>query len=465
MRSAEETRQVADYPRGIAWAGAPLSLTGSDVIIYKSIAVLAGIALPLIAGVNWHLRGTVSWPQLAVTGALLASALLCWALSRSGRRDIAAALLIGLLWSSTTIYAFESGYGMHSAVVFVYLPCVLYTALFFGLPIATAELALTVAALVLMYFAEEGGRIGGAREFARQGTNFNFLLGVILTAAGTLIVSLVYHRRIERDAANAASEAEQRRQAMEQAQVAGAQLATANARLQSLNDELTRQSGLHAQMSVSARHDLDLYHDVIAKDLPVSLDALRAAIAAPGEDIETRLLREIDRMQAVVGALAEVGGQAEPALEHTLVDLSSLAHNEARHLRARNRYARVRVEVDPGMRVRGDRVQVASLLHLLMKRAAGACQSEPGALVHVGRATKAGRPVYFVRDNGPGMSQEQCDSLFRPFDRGNPRNSADDTVDTGIVSARRIAERHGGELYAESAPGRGTAFFFSFAPD
>jgi signal transduction histidine kinase len=461
MRSAEETPQVAGYPRGIAWAATPLGLTGGDIIIYKSIAVLAGIALPLIAGANWYLRGTVSWPQLAVTGALLASALLCWALSRSGRREIAAALLIGLLWSSTTIYAFESGYGMHSAVVFVYLPCVLYTALFFGLPIATAELALTVAALVLMYFAEEGGRIGGAREFARQGTNFNFLLGVILTAAGTLIVSLVYHRRIERDAADLARESEQRRQAMELAQLSGAQLATANARLQALNTELAEGSRLHAQASARARRDLDLYHDVIAKDLPASLDALRAAIAAPGADVEARLLREIDRMQTVVGALAELRGQAEPALEHAHVDLSALAHNEARHLRSRDRYARVRVDVDPGMRVRGDRLQIVALLHHLMKSAAVACQSEPNALVHVGSATLEGRPVYFVRDNGPGMDQAQCDRMFRPFERSSP----DDTVDIGIVSARRIAERHGGELFADSAPGRGTTFYFRFSSD
>jgi len=58
---------------------------------------------------------------VAISSALLASALLCWALARTGRREIAAAMLIGLLWSATTIYAFESGYGMHSAVVFIYL--------------------------------------------------------------------------------------------------------------------------------------------------------------------------------------------------------------------------------------------------------------------------------------------------------------------------------------------------------
>ena len=70
--------------------------------------------------------------------------------------------------------------------------------------------------------------------------------------------------------------------------------------------------------------------------------------------------------------------------------------------------------------------------------------------------------MFFVRDNGPGMKSSQRDKLFRPFERNGTRNgSQDDTVDIGIVSARRIVERHGGELVIESQPGEGTTIFFS----
>jgi signal transduction histidine kinase len=462
MRTAAQSQQAAAHPRSTVRAITPLGATGGDILIYKSIAVLAGGALPAIAGVNWLLRGTVSWPQLAITATLLASALACWALSRSGRREIAGALLIGLLWSATTIYAFQSGYGMHSAVVFVYLPCVLYTALFFGVGIAAAELALTVAALVLMYVAEEGGRLGGAAEFARQKTNFNFLLGVILTSAATLIVSVVYHRRIERDAERLAAEADQRGAAMEQAQLAQAQLETANARLQALNAELAARGRQHALETVRARRDLDLYHDALVKDLPASIGALRAAIAAPDERTEARLQKELDRMASLVAVLGALRGQAEPALRHEPLDLSAIAYELARALRARSRYARVRVDVDPGLRVNADREQTSALLSHLMKRAAGACHAEPEPLVHVGSGSRDGRPVFFVSDNGPGMDAAESERLFRPFDRGKAQ---EDTVDIGIVSARRIAERHGGELFVESAPGRGTTYFFTLTTD
>ncbi|HEY6967420.1 MAG TPA: HAMP domain-containing sensor histidine kinase [Burkholderiales bacterium] len=438
----------------------PLGATGGDILIYKSIAVLAALALPSIAGVNWLLRGTVSWPQLAISAVLLASALACWALSRTGRREVAAALLIGLLWSATTIYAFESGYGMHSAVVFIYLPCVLYTALFFGVTIASAELALTVVALVLMYFAEEAGRLGGIAQFSRQGTNFNFLLGVILTSAGTLIVSVIYHRRIERDAERLAAEAEQRRIAMERAQLATAQLETANARLQALNEELAARGRQHALETVRARRDLDLYHDVFSRDLPASARALRAALAAPDERTEARLQQEIARIESVVGALGALRGEAEPELRREPLSLTALAQGIARELHARSRFARVRFDVDPNMQATGDRAQVAALLGHLIKRAAGACLAEPDPGVHVGSGSREGRSVFFVTDNGPGMDDAACERLFRPFERAGAQ---EDTVDIGIVSARRTAERHGGELFVESAPGHGTAYFFTLS--
>ena len=467
MPAVSETRGSTELPRGVSREVTPLSLWGGDTLIYKSIIALGAAALPLIAGVNWVLRGTVSWPQLALAATLLASGLLCYTLSRLGKRDIAAAMLVGMIWLAATVYAFESGYGMHSAVVFMYLPCLLYTALFFGLTIASAELALTIAALVLMYFAEQNGRLGGAAEFIRQGTNFNFLLGVIITSIGTLVAGAVYHRRVEREAARVVAEANQRRIAMEQAQLAQAQLQTANAQLLALNEELAVRGRQHELETVRARRDIDLYHDVASKDIPASLQALRAALAAPDDGTEALLQREIGRMESVVGALSELGRHGQPALARSPIDLTALAREAINTLRGGGRFARVRFDIDEGLHTEGDHQLVAALLRHLVKRAAAACQAEPEARVHVGGGSNDGRPVFFVSDNGPGMDGARREKLFRPFERGNAPGQhgqdEDDTVDIGIVSARRIAERHGGELVVESSPGQGTTFFFSLA--
>lgn len=458
MSAASEIEQPASLPSGIVRELSPLSLWGGDTLIYRSIIALSAIALPVIASVNLYLRGTPSWPQLGAAGAILSGALLCYTLARSGRREVAATLLIGVLWLTTTIYAFNSGYGMHSAVVFVYLPCVLYTSLFFGLTIASVELALTIAVLITMYLAEERGHLDGAAAFITHGTNFNFLVGVIITSIGTLAVGVVYHRRVESEAARVVAGAEQRRLAMEQAQDAQVQLQTAHAKLQQMNEALAERGKFRDLEMARARRDIDLFHDVVSKDIPASLRVLREVIANPDEQTETRLQRELGRIESVVGALEELGRNGLPDLLRAPVDLSALAREEVQRLGKEHDLGRARFDVDAGMHCQGDRRLLAALMRHLVKRAARACRAESEPEIHVGSGSLEGRAVFFVRDNGPGMKSSQREKLFRPFERDGAQ---DDTVDIGIVSARRIVERHCGELTIESEPGKGTTIFFS----
>src|SRR5512144_387296 len=105
MQAASSTRQSARFPNGLAREVTPLSLWGGDTLVYRSIIALSALALPLLAIVNWQVRGTVAWPQLGLAGATLAAGLVCYALTRHGRHDIAAALMIGVIWCSATIYA------------------------------------------------------------------------------------------------------------------------------------------------------------------------------------------------------------------------------------------------------------------------------------------------------------------------------------------------------------------------
>jgi signal transduction histidine kinase len=439
----------------------PLSMWGGDTLVYRSVIALAVAGLPLAAAANWLSRGSIWGPQLTLAAALFAGALVCYLLSRRGMQDTAAALLVGVLWSAATIFAFGSGFGLHSSVIFLYLPCLLYTELFFGMLFASAELALTLAALLLMYWAEARGSIDGLKAFNEHSSTLNYLIGVIATCVGTLVVGVVYHRRVAREAARVVAEAEQRRRAMEQAQLAQAQLETAHAQLQALHGSLAAKERASAEEMARLRRDIDLFHDVVAKDFPASLKALRATLAAPDDHTEARLQREIGRMEAVAGALDELGRHQLPPLKRAPIDLSLLAQETAGKLRATQDYARVRFDIDPHLQADGDRTLVAALLRHLIKRAARACQAERDPLVHVGGGSHDGHAVFFVSDNGPGMDAARHEQLFRPFERGR---TEDDTVDIGIVSARRIVERHGGELAVESAPDRGTTFYFSLPP-
>jgi len=244
---------------------------------------------------------------------------------------------------------------------------------------------------------------------------------------------------------------------MEETQVAQAQLQTAHAKLQALHAGLAERDMTLERDLIRAKRDIDLFYDVVSTHFAASLRELRLALASPDDGTEARLQREIGSMEGMLGAMQELGRHSQPPLQRAPLDLAVLAEEIARDLRAAGDMPRVRFHIDASLRAEGDRKLVCALLRHLLERAAKACQSEPEPLVRLGGGSRHGKAVFFVHDNGPRMEIPQ-EKPFRPFERNGAQ---DDAVDIGIVSARRIVERHGGELEIESAPGTGTMYFFT----
>jgi signal transduction histidine kinase len=117
------------------------------------------------------------------------------------------------------------------------------------------------------------------------------------------------------------------------------------------------------------------------------------------------------------------------------------------------------VGCDPLPMVRGDRWQLVQLFGEIIDNAI-AFRSDNDLRVHVSVSRRGDRWVVTVRDNGIGIPPDELSRLFtvfaRPWGSGNRSGAG-----LGLATCRRIVERHGGEMWAESGADRGAAISFS----
>ncbi len=83
--------------------------------------------------------------------------------------------------------------------------------------------------------------------------------------------------------------------------------------------------------------------------------------------------------------------------------------------------------------------------------------------MEVGCDTSAPVPVFYVRDNGIGISGQYYEKAFRIFKRLHEQSKYGGGTGAGLTIVRKIVERHGGRIWLESTPGEGTTFYFTLS--
>jgi signal transduction histidine kinase len=88
-------------------------------------------------------------------------------------------------------------------------------------------------------------------------------------------------------------------------------------------------------------------------------------------------------------------------------------------------------------------------------------KENPSPRIDVGVLKPGEQKVFFVRDNGIGIEKKYYQKIFEIFQRLPSGKISGEGTGVGLTIVKRIIEHHGGKIWLESEPGKGTTFFFT----
>jgi PAS domain S-box-containing protein len=207
---------------------------------------------------------------------------------------------------------------------------------------------------------------------------------------------------------------------------------------------------------------------IVSHDLrgPLSAIDLSASLIQEShlDDPETRkklgiISRSTTRMQRMIGDLLDLARIQSGTLTlerraHEAAEVLS-ASLESFELLARQKSITIVVDSDLGaLRVSCDRERIEQVFANLLDNALKYCQT--GDTITV-RGTREGDRVRCeVEDTGPGIPADVFPHIFEPY--WSARDHAKEGLGLGLYICKAIVDAHGGELWAESRPGRGALF-------
>jgi signal transduction histidine kinase len=234
---------------------------------------------------------------------------------------------------------------------------------------------------------------------------------------------------------------------------------TAERALERKAQELARSNAELEQFAYVASHDLQEplrmiagYADLLSRRYRDRLDAEANGFL---DDIAASTARMTDLIHDIL-ALSRVAssrGPFEPA------DGDILCERALANLQAAVTREHAVVTHDHLPRVLCDPSQVVQVFQNLIGNAIK-YHGEAPPRVHVTAEPKERKAVFTVRDEGIGVEPGSLEEIFQMFRRGDERGPFAGTG-VGLAICRKVIERHGGRIWAEPAPGHGTAFRFT----
>ncbi|HSV35702.1 MAG TPA: ATP-binding protein [Ramlibacter sp.] len=226
------------------------------------------------------------------------------------------------------------------------------------------------------------------------------------------------------------------------------------AQLEAANRELEAFSYSASHDLRAPLHTIDSFSTLLERSVSEHLDER-------GRHYFARIRANVHLMTDLIDALLTLAHVSRASLERSTVDLGAMAAATLEQCREREPDRSVQVAIADNLVAQADPTLMGQVMQNLVSNAWKFTSKVPAASITVGcEQVRDGLTAFFVRDNGAGFDMAYADRLFHAFQRLHTVTEYPGTG-VGLATVQRIVARHNGEIWAESTPGQGAAFFFT----
>jgi signal transduction histidine kinase len=215
--------------------------------------------------------------------------------------------------------------------------------------------------------------------------------------------------------------------------------------------------------------ELDQFTRVVSHDLKSPLAVIQMELNAANRlclesapDFAEHIhgaLQTANQMRGLIDDLLRYARTGEDDAAAEEVDCDDLLQRLLGELKPMIDDAQAEVTCDALPKIWGSPTRLAQLFQNLITNALK-YRGDRSPRVHVSAEYLGPDWVFSVEDNGVGIAAEDCERIFDVFTR---LHSGDEIPGTGVGLSicKRVVESHGGRIWADSEPGRGTTFYFN----
>ncbi len=227
------------------------------------------------------------------------------------------------------------------------------------------------------------------------------------------------------------------------------------------NQELARSNAELEQFAYVASHDLQAPLATIASYAQLLEKRYKDQLDSQAIKFIGNIVHGCTRMQSLIDDLLEYSRVGRSQKPFQLTDCHHAIKQTVANLQGAIRETEAVVTYSDLPTVIGDISQLVQLFQNLIGNAIK-YRKDAQPAVHITACKQEENWLFSISDNGIGIAPQHQERIFQIFQRLHTQREYSGTG-IGLAICQKIVERHGGCIWVESEPGRGSTFYFTLA--